>query len=221
MGSSACHYHSSTCVWTSAWALISSPTPPHNLENHLPAINFCPYWLTPRMTEGEHGLWDCCVPKDCCLIAVYIARMGCEYFVYFWLRSSLVEEDVFPMAASSGRLALHGHVSATKAPFDSREGEGEGDVAFSIWSLPALVRQSDVKALPPTLQRLTSPLSFLLFCLTLLCVGPLVLPPAVCAGPHLSVLTKSVHTEPFIVKQVKYKTQMWFIRHPFSQHRQH
>lgn len=32
--------------------------------------------------------------------------------------------DVFPVAASSGRLALHGHVSTTNARVDSGGGEG-------------------------------------------------------------------------------------------------
>lgn len=49
---------------------------------------------------------------------------------FFFLKTT----DVFPAAASSGRLALHGHVSTTNAPVDSGggEGRGRGNVAFSI-----------------------------------------------------------------------------------------
>lgn len=72
--------------------------------------------------------------------------------------------DIFPC----GRLALHGHVSTTNAPVDSvgGEGRGRGYVAFPIWSLSALVRQSDVKRVgvfffPPLIHHLTSLFLFL------------------------------------------------------------
>lgn len=71
--------------------------------------------------------------------------------------------DIFP----SGRLALHGHVSTTNAPVDSGggEGRGRGYVAFPIWSLSALVRQSDVKRVgvffsPPSFTTLLQFFSF-------------------------------------------------------------
>lgn len=50
---------------------------------------------------------------NCCLTCVYGV---------FFLRQVMF----FPMAASSGRLALRGHVSTTDASVDSGGGEGRG-----------------------------------------------------------------------------------------------
>lgn len=66
-------------------------------------------------------------PK-CCLVSVYTAKTGSLFVA---IPGSVAacrlrrRTDVFPVAASSGRLALHGHVSTTNAPVDSGGGEGE------------------------------------------------------------------------------------------------
>lgn len=54
---------------------------------------------------------------NCCPTCVYVG-----FFIYFFLRRVMF----FPMAASSGRLALRGHVSTTDASVDSGGGEGRG-----------------------------------------------------------------------------------------------
>lgn len=67
-------------------------------------------------------------PK-CSLASVYMPeRAACLWlFLAQWQPAVLWRRtDVFPVAASSGRLALHGHVSTTNAPVDSGGEEGRG-----------------------------------------------------------------------------------------------
>lgn len=66
------------------------------------------------------------------------------FFFFFPL-----EGDVFPIAASSGRLALHGHVSTTSTPADTGGRENlymcVCVFVFQNSDMSGLVRQFDVK----------------------------------------------------------------------------
>lgn len=88
-------------------------------------------------------------PK-CCLTSVYTARTGSLFLAILSSVAAcrFVEDDwcfsrgCFLWKAGTPQPRQHNQCSSW---LRGRGGEGEGYVAFSIWSLSALVRQSDVK----------------------------------------------------------------------------
>lgn len=75
------------------------------------------------MLTGDDG-----VPKVLSSLCLH-CQNGQLVCGYSWLCQPAVlwrRTDVFPVTASSGRLALHGHVSTTNAPVDSGGGEWRG-----------------------------------------------------------------------------------------------
>lgn len=64
--------------------------------------------------------------------------LTCVYAVFVFFKTT----DVFPVVASSGRLALHGHVSTTNLQLTQGEGKGGGGGRGLFYLIPVSTRAS-------------------------------------------------------------------------------
>lgn len=119
-------------------------------------------------------------------------QLVCDYSWHSWQPAVLWRRtDVFPVAASSGRLVLHGHVSTTNASVDSGGGGREGCGLFYLISVStrASVWCKRVGVFFPPF----STLALFSFSLSQICAAPssYLSHSVLSAGPSLPTLFKS------------------------------
>lgn len=91
---------------------------------------------SPRDTETSSGR-DFVMSQENVALPKVLSNLCLHRFFPFFKTT-----DVFPVAASAGRLALHGHVSTTNAPVDSGGGEGRGREGEGVRGLFYLISVS-------------------------------------------------------------------------------